>query len=54
MMGRPRHVPAPAEVERIHAEGHLKALDAIGTTAENLKAAIAGGCAGANLRLPSH
>ena len=31
-----------AEAERIHAEGHLKALDAIGTTAENLKAAIAG------------
>ena len=31
-----------AEAERIHAEGHLKALDSIGTTSENLKAAIAG------------
>jgi rubrerythrin len=31
-----------AEAERIHAEGHLKALDAIGSTAENLKAAIGG------------
>lgn len=31
-----------AEAERIHAEGHLKALDGIGTTAENLKAAIEG------------
>jgi rubrerythrin len=31
-----------AEAERIHAEGHLKALDAIGSTADNLKAAIGG------------
>jgi len=31
-----------AEAERIHAEGHLKSLDGIGPTAENLKAAIAG------------
>jgi rubrerythrin len=31
-----------AEAERIHAEGHLKALDGVGTTADNLKAAIAG------------
>jgi rubrerythrin len=31
-----------AEAERIHAEGHLKALDSIGSTVENLKAAIAG------------
>jgi rubrerythrin len=31
-----------AEAERIHAEGHLKALDGIGNTAENLQAAIAG------------
>jgi rubrerythrin len=31
-----------AEAERIHAEGHLRALDAILSTAENLKAAIAG------------
>jgi rubrerythrin len=31
-----------AEAERIHAEGHLRALDAIMTTAENLKVAIAG------------
>ena len=31
-----------AEAERIHAEGHLKALESIGTTAENLLAAIAG------------
>jgi rubrerythrin len=30
-----------AEAERIHAQGHLKALDGVGTTAENLKAAIA-------------
>lgn len=33
---------ATAEAERIHAEGHLKALEGIGTTAENLQAAIAG------------
>ena len=31
-----------AEAERIHASGHLKALDAIGSTLENLKAAIGG------------
>ena len=31
-----------AEAERIHAEGHLKAMDSIGSTIENLKAAIAG------------
>jgi rubrerythrin len=31
-----------AEAERIHAEGHLRALDAVLATAENLKAAIAG------------
>ena len=31
-----------AEAERIHAEGHLGAMDAIGSTAENLQAAIAG------------
>jgi rubrerythrin len=31
-----------AEAERIHAEGHLGALDGIGSTAENLATAIAG------------
>ncbi len=31
-----------AEAERIHAEGHLGALDGIGSTIENLKAAIDG------------
>jgi len=31
-----------AEAERIHAEGHFGALDGIGSTIENLKAAIAG------------
>jgi rubrerythrin len=31
-----------AEAERIHAEGHLKALDMIASTADNLKSAIAG------------
>jgi len=31
-----------AEAERIHAEGHLKALDAIGSTADNLQAAFEG------------
>jgi rubrerythrin len=31
-----------AEAERIHAEGHLKALDMIASTAENLKSAING------------
>jgi len=31
-----------AEAERIHAEGHLKALDKVGSTLENLKEAISG------------
>ena len=31
-----------AEAEKIHAEGHLKALDKINSTVENLKEAIAG------------
>lgn len=31
-----------AAAERIHANGHLKALDAIGSTLENLETAIAG------------
>ena len=31
-----------AEAERIHAEGHLKALDGVGATAVNLQAAIDG------------
>ncbi|MCK9425024.1 MAG: rubrerythrin family protein [Ignavibacteriaceae bacterium] len=31
-----------AEAERIHAEGHFSSLDGIGSTTENLKAAIAG------------
>ena len=31
-----------AEAERIHAEGHLKALEGIGSTADNLQAAING------------
>lgn len=31
-----------AEAERIHAEGHLKALDQIASTAENLQDAISG------------
>jgi rubrerythrin len=31
-----------AEAERIHAEGHLGALDGIGTTVENIKVAIGG------------
>ncbi len=31
-----------AEAERIHAEGHLGALEGIGSTADNLKAAIDG------------
>jgi rubrerythrin len=31
-----------AEAERIHAEGHLRALDGVGTTADNLQAAIDG------------
>jgi len=33
---------ATAEAERIHAEGHLKALEGISSTAENLQAAIDG------------
>lgn len=33
---------ATAEAERIHAEGHLKALDHIRSTAENLQVAIDG------------
>ena len=31
-----------AEAERIHAEGHLKSLEGIGTTQENLRGAIEG------------
>lgn len=31
-----------AEAERIHAEGHLKAMDKVGSTADNLKEAISG------------
>jgi rubrerythrin len=31
-----------AEAERIHAEGHLKSMDGVGSTAENLQAAING------------
>ena len=31
-----------AEAEKIHAEGHLNALDGISTTVENLKSAFAG------------
>lgn len=31
-----------AEAERIHADGHFKALDGVGTTAANLQAAIGG------------
>ncbi|MBP7146682.1 MAG: rubrerythrin family protein [Acidobacteria bacterium] len=31
-----------AEAERIHADGHLKALDGVGSTADNLRAAVAG------------
>ncbi|TFH02765.1 MAG: rubrerythrin family protein [Calditrichales bacterium] len=31
-----------AQAERIHAEGHLKAMDGIGSTSENLQAAIGG------------
>jgi len=31
-----------AEAERIHAEGHLHSLDGIGSTVDNLKAAING------------
>jgi rubrerythrin len=31
-----------ARAERIHAEGHLRAMDAIGASVDNLKSAIAG------------
>ena len=31
-----------AQAERIHAEGHLKALDGVSSTTENLQAAIGG------------
>lgn len=31
-----------AEAERIHAEGHLKAMDKVGSTLENIEAAIGG------------
>jgi len=31
-----------AEAERIHAEGHLRSLDGVGATKENLQAAIEG------------
>ncbi len=31
-----------AEAERIHAEGHLKALEGVGSTADNLQAAFDG------------
>src|SRR5512136_2821925 len=31
-----------AEAERIHAEGHLKSLDGVGPTAQNLQTAIDG------------
>lgn len=31
-----------AEAERIHAEGHLRSLDGVGSTADNLDAAISG------------
>lgn len=31
-----------AEAERIHAEGHLKAMEKVGTTVENLQGAIDG------------
>jgi rubrerythrin len=43
--GRPniaRLFRATAEAERIHAEAHLAALDGVGSTVENLTAAIAG------------
>ena len=33
---------AAAEAETIHALGHLAAMDAVGTTAENLKSAVQG------------
>ena len=31
-----------AEAEKLHAEGHLKSMDGVGTTAQNLQAAIDG------------
>jgi len=31
-----------AEAERIHAEGHIRSMDGVGSTVENLKAAIDG------------
>lgn len=31
-----------AEAEKLHAEGHLKAMEGVGTTAQNLQAAIDG------------
>jgi rubrerythrin len=31
-----------ADAERIHAQGHLRALEAVGSTSDNLQAAIAG------------
>jgi len=31
-----------AEAEKLHAEGHFKSLDGVGTTAQNLQAAIDG------------
>ncbi len=31
-----------AEAERVHAEGHLRAMEGIGSTADNLQAAIEG------------
>jgi rubrerythrin len=31
-----------AEAEKIHAEGHLRSMEAIGTTAQNLQAAVDG------------
>lgn len=43
--GRPnvaRLFRAAAEAERVHAEGHLRSLAGIGSTAENLKKAIEG------------
>lgn len=33
---------AAAQAERIHAEGHLAAMDGIGSTADNLKTAVEG------------
>ncbi len=35
---------ATAEAETIHAHGHLNAMDGVGSTLENLKAAIEGEC----------